>query len=190
MTTAALSSCSTYFASWSWCQYLKKSRDFLWGWKERKAQKYTVCLNLYPVILWTAYSHKVLPEGNQVTIYRYKVSSVQDCTTSKSDSHLPTYPACQVCTLQYLQAAERGKESEKNHFPHIMNARWPVFLGMSKGRKVPQCFYTAFSVPSHLITLSNWLSICRAPLGTARKGFHAGTSKQGPEIDLVLLPQR
>lgn len=190
MTTAALSSCSTYFASWSWCQYLKKSRDFLWGWKERKAQKYTVCLNLYPVILWTAYSHKVLPEGNQVTIYRYKVSSVQDCTASKSDSHLPTYPARQVCTLQYLQAAERGKESEKNHFPHIMNARWPVFLGMSKGRKVPQCFYTAFSVPSHLITLSHRLSICRAPLGTARRGFHAGTSKQGPEIDLVLLPQR
>lgn len=48
MTTAALSSRSTYFPSCSWCQYLKKSRDFLWRWGEKEAVRNTVYLNLHP----------------------------------------------------------------------------------------------------------------------------------------------
>lgn len=46
--------------------------------RERTSEKH--CLSkLASIVLWTglSYSHKVLPEGNQVTVYMYKVSALQ-----------------------------------------------------------------------------------------------------------------
>lgn len=54
MTTAALSSCSTHFTSCSWCQYLKKSRDFLWSWGEKEAVRNSLS-KLAPIILLQAF---------------------------------------------------------------------------------------------------------------------------------------
>lgn len=48
---------------------------------------------------------------------------------SNSDLHLPTYPACQLCTLQYLQAAERKERSEIHNFQPEVNTMQPAVLG-------------------------------------------------------------
>lgn len=108
MITAALSSCSTHFASCSWCQYLKKSRDFLWSWKWK--MQWETLSKLLSIILGRAhsYDHRILSEENQVTVHMCKILGFPFPTVV-----IHTYPQIQPFSSVLCSIFKQLKETIK-----------------------------------------------------------------------------
>lgn len=104
--------------------------------RERSSEKHC-CLNLPPSPFGQAFpmALKFSLKGTGEQSTHTKPLQFRSPIPSNSDPHLPTYPACQLCALQYLQAAEREGKSEINHFPCKVNTVQPMVLGAQKGRE-------------------------------------------------------